>query len=94
MAQRAAQRIDLTAPAPDPWREAHQEARRQALAELDSLTLGEAVANLRSYVPYGCACPGPPVCCWEYNSRYRDTKRAAHIAIKQIAELARRKGQA
>ncbi len=58
---------------------------------VDDMTLGEAVELLRLARSAGlaCACIGPPLCCQitTYGPA-RALVRGAHIAVKQIAELA------
>lgn len=55
------------------------------------MTLGE-LAEALAYEPWGCACSGPyPVCaCARFWAEARALQRAAHIAIKMIADVSNR----
>lgn len=58
------------------------------------MTLGEAVAIITNPTPVGCACTGGRHCCRYAWAQAEALQLGAHIAVKQIAELARREGQA
>lgn len=97
MAERAAARSAAWSGAhradrePDPW----SVADRQGRAAAADLTLAEAVVLLDpTYPRIVCACVGPPWCCRYRFDQARAVRRAAHIAVRMMADLAARRAAA
>ena len=88
--QRAAAALPPVYPGNDDWDRLRHEWRLQRariLAELPTtMTLGEATDRLRE-APFGCACPGPPVCCWEVTAFARQTVAMAQQVANHFAAL-------
>jgi hypothetical protein len=57
----------------------------------NDMTLGEALAFIREIEEqqWACACHGPP-CCIDGYQHAKMVVRGAHIAVKQMHDLARR----
>lgn len=68
----------------DYWDREIRRIEREAQAAYAAMTLGEALALLRT-PPWACACSGPP-CCVQWYRQARALKRAAHIAVKLMAD--------
>lgn len=56
---------------------------------IETMTLGGATAVRRANI--GCACTGEPACCLTLAPRQRELHRAAHIVVKQLADLVERR---
>jgi hypothetical protein len=56
---------------------------------LGAMTLGKALEFLRAE-PWGCACVGGPWCCRLRYAQAHALVRAAHVVVKQLAELSAR----
>lgn len=64
--------------------------RRDTQACMAPMTLGGALVLLRGE-SWSCACCGPPLCCVDRYVHARIMRRAAHIAARQLSDLAARR---
>jgi len=62
---------------------------RETQAYFEPTTLGESIKLLRGR-SWLCACIGPPACCVDAYVHARVMRRAAHILVKMVAEVAAR----
>ncbi len=70
--------------------EGQRAAERAEMATYNAgMTLGAAVAWL-SMPPWGCACTGGPWCCFGRSEHARAMVRAAHVAVRLVADVAHR----
>jgi hypothetical protein len=71
------------------WQQVRAAAYQQMV---NTMTLGEAVPySDPAYGNFACACPGPPVCCWQRFQHADRLNRAAHIVVKQASDLLARR---
>jgi len=65
--------------------------RATARRQLDDMTLGYAVDYVQASEgqAWACACPGGPYCCIKQYRLAQALIRGGHIAVKQIAGLAK-----
>jgi hypothetical protein len=56
-----------------------------------NMTLGQGVELLR-LEPFACACIGGPICCRYAWGQAKALQRVAHVAVRQMADLAKRRG--
>lgn len=66
--------------------------RTEKTPPVGTMTLGEAVAELRR-PDWACACVGGEWCCRRRWIQAADTHRAAHIIARQLSDLIQKRGE-
>lgn len=73
----------------------HRARQRLAVAWQQDMTLRDGVEEVRSrrVAPIACACPGPPGCCIYALEQANRLQHAAHVVVRQLADLAARRAR-